>query len=517
MTRTSEADNVGNDRAAANTSKDRVFFVHGRNIRAANAVKDLLVSFGLDVRTFDNVQGQRIDEKLTLAIEESIAVVVLFTPDDIVTLRRSMRQDQDKDTWWYQARQNVVFEAGMAMGLYGKDKQKRIILIQIGPDNILPSDLKGFYPCRLRNNDRSQNNLRDLLVAAGCTLSPTSSKQDTVVIPQVTVGAPSWPWPRLLMWGGWILSFLLVILFLIFTVIGNSSPLPPYSISSPEQKELQSGDLDIFYFDLRGWVCAAEHTPELKVSIDVELRSGAGTLRIVGDGEMYDTKTTALTPGRKTYTHTLRVGTPRSLHFKVDDQGHVALAGTAGDVKVRLDCPSKAEISRTLLLAPSATAPPVGQIPSATVTVDEDTKCRPGTVGVVGGTFRMGSPAGTGYSDEQPLQTIALETFCLGLTEVTVAEFQRCGIEPRGSLRCTRTMLPPMQKIGECNHEDRPKHPRNCVTWSQADEYCRWAGGRLPSEAEWEYAARSTELREFPWGTRDMDPSLANACNRGPF
>lgn len=61
----------------------------------------------------------------------------------------------------------------------------------------------------------------------------------------------------------------------------------------------------------------------------------------------------------------------------------------------------------------------------------------------------------------------------------------------------------------QCAGEDLPDHPRVCVTWYEAEAYARWRGGRLPSEAEWEYAARGPGSRIFPWGNQ-WDSNLAN-------
>ena len=68
-----------------------------------------------------------------------------------------------------------------------------------------------------------------------------------------------------------------------------------------------------------------------------------------------------------------------------------------------------------------------------------------------------------------------------------------------------------------CNMRDpegKAKHPINCVDWEMADKFCREAGKRLPTEAEWESAARGPDGRKYPWGDDDPAAGYLNACGK---
>ena len=103
-----------------------------------------------------------------------------------------------------------------------------------------------------------------------------------------------------------------------------------------------------------------------------------------------------------------------------------------------------------------------------------------------------------------PVHTVNVPTFDITRTEVTVAQYAQCV----NSGFCS----PPASDHDGCNWglAGFEQHPVNCVTWYQASQFCEWFGGRLLTEAEWEFAARSGgDSRDFPWG---MDkPSCAFA------
>jgi serine/threonine-protein kinase len=175
--------------------------------------------------------------------------------------------------------------------------------------------------------------------------------------------------------------------------------------------------------------------------------------------------------------------------------------------------------------------------PSAQI-VESRTLPLPGGLGVEqvfvpAGSFIMGSASSA--ADERPLHTVLLNSFWIDRTEVTNAQFAAFvaatghvtgaersgngggffggGPDDWGDIAGASWRRPQGPGTSLDGLDD---HPVVQVTWDDAVAYCAWAGGRLPTEAEWEYAARGPEARTFPWGD-GFDAARLNYCDRSCF
>ncbi len=213
-----------------------------------------------------------------------------------------------------------------------------------------------------------------------------------------------------------------------------------------------------------------------------------------------------------------------------------AVAAAFGAAAARLERPAPAGLAALVALPALAALAlsPSGHHalaqPGAAPRLEDD------RVYVAAGPFAFGSldPAqlaakvGNAAGDEHPVREIWLDAFWIDRTEVTNARFARFAADTR------RVTIPERNGAGnvwlatgwasvpgaDWRHptgpgssiEGRDDHPVVQVSWHDAEAYCAWAGGRLPSEAEWEKAARGSDGRAWPWGS-DFDPARLNYCD----
>lgn len=167
--------------------------------------------------------------------------------------------------------------------------------------------------------------------------------------------------------------------------------------------------------------------------------------------------------------------------------GAVAVAAVLG---VGLGCDDAKKEAVADAAAPKVSAEPVAEPPPPKPKPPSYEKVNSMKL-IPAGTFVMGSK--DGQKDERPTRRVRVPAFEMDVTEVTLGSYMDC-------IKTGKCTYPDYDSFCNWGKTTRLNHPMNCVDWEQAKAYCESVGKRLPTEKEWEYAARGTDGRVFGWG-----------------
>jgi formylglycine-generating enzyme required for sulfatase activity len=175
----------------------------------------------------------------------------------------------------------------------------------------------------------------------------------------------------------------------------------------------------------------------------------------------------------------------------------------------------------TQILAPTETAPATNTPILDTSVPAVREKDNMLMVYVPAGAFQMGG--GNGRPNEIPEHSVTLDAFWIDQTEVTNGKYALCVQSKVCAPPAKLSSLTRTSYYGAAQYEN---YPVVYISWDQARVYCEWAGSRLPTEAEWEKAARGVDGRAYPWGNkigktyanydqRDVDTSVVGSYKIG--
>ena len=166
------------------------------------------------------------------------------------------------------------------------------------------------------------------------------------------------------------------------------------------------------------------------------------------------------------------------------------------------------------MAAPEPPTPPPGNGGSAGSAVVSLPGVSLEMVSIPGGTFRMGDLSGNGYRDERPVRSVTLRPFKLGKYEVTFAQWDAC-VADGGCLSGGEDY-----GLAADDFAGRGHRPVGYISWNDAQTFIEWLNDRtdgnfrLPTEAEWEYAARAGSTTEYSWGD-NIGSNRANCIGCG--
>ncbi|MEO8800776.1 MAG: bifunctional serine/threonine-protein kinase/formylglycine-generating enzyme family protein, partial [Polyangiaceae bacterium] len=204
--------------------------------------------------------------------------------------------------------------------------------------------------------------------------------------------------------------------------------------------------------------------------------------------------------------------------------GVLGLAGLSVAVAVYTMRPGKDAVAplasaQVVVDAGASVAVVGGDSSSALGAIVDSGRCPAGMAPIPGGQYFMGSD--DGEKEEMPAHAVMLMPYCMDVHEVTVQQYLACssqGLCKRASTTNEWKGISASESATYdplCNIRDpqgKEKHPINCVSWEMAALYCSAEGARLPTEAEWEFAARGPDGRKYPWGDEIPTGGHLNAC-----